>query len=116
MSSLSQPAGCASRTSFSDQDVAFALAWEVHAPGLGGWTVQSDTDDHGTDLLLVDPPLVYGDGFVLRPDALAGVVITSALGTHRAASVREALLLICPLGCDALDAVERLAAAPVPAL
>ena len=100
---------------FSEQDLAFALAWEVHAPGLGGWTVQIDTDEEGADMLLIDPPLVYGDGFVVRLDA-AGVLVTSPLGLHRAPTVRDALLLICPLGREALDAVERLAALPEPTL
>lgn len=115
MSSSSQSTVCLAIQSFSQQDIAFALAWEVHAPGLGGWTVQSDTDEDGTDMLLVDPPLVYGDGFLVRPDG-SGVVITSPLGTHRAATLRDALLLICPLGREALESVELLAALPEPAL
>lgn len=95
--------------------MAFALAWEVHAPGLGGWTVMHDTDEDGGGLLLVDPPLVYGDGFVVR-QAGDHVEVTSPLGRHRAATLRHALLLICPLGREALEAVERLAALPEPAL
>ena len=111
VSSFSQSVVCAVRQSFSEQDLAFALAWEVHAPGLGGWTVLNDTDEDGTDMLLVDPPLVYGEGFVVRRDSV-GVSITSPLGTHRAATLRDALLLICPLGREALDAVELLAMMP----
>jgi hypothetical protein len=106
---------CTATRPLSEQDIAFALAWEVHAPGLGGWTVQIDTDEDGTDMLFIDPPLVYGDGFVVRSDA-GGVMVTSPLGIHRAATVRDALLLICPLGHEALDAAERLAAIPEPVL
>ncbi len=106
---------CAAAWSFSTEDIAFALAWEVHAPGLGGWTVQQDVEDDGTDLLLVDPPLVYGDGFTVRPDR-DGVRVVSPLGEHRAATLRDALLLICSLGRETLEKVERLAAMPVPIL
>lgn len=115
MATLSRSTAFAPARPFSEQDIAFALAWEVYAPGLGGWTVQIDTDEDGTDTLLVDPPLVYGDGFVVRLDA-GGVLVTSPLGIHRASTVRDALLLICPLSGEALDAVERLAAMPEPAL
>ena len=97
--------------SFSHPELAFALAWEVYAPGLGGWTVTPDEGDDGAIVLLVDPPLVCGDGFELRPDA-DGVLITSSLGQHRAPTLRDALLLICPLSPAALGGAERLAAAP----
>ncbi len=62
-------------------------------------------------MLLVDPPLVYGDGFTLRSGP-RGVVITSPLGTHCAPTLRDALMLICPLGHEQLQAVEQLAGAP----
>ncbi|HYZ62639.1 MAG TPA: hypothetical protein VE650_09300 [Acetobacteraceae bacterium] len=96
---------------FAPDDLAFARAWEVHAPGLGGWTVQMERDDEWGDSLLVDPPLVYGDGFVVRPEE-GGTTVTWAMGARRVASLREAMLLICPLSPDALAAVELLAAAP----
>ncbi len=100
---------------FSDEDIAFALAWEVYAPGLGGWTVQRDVEEDGTDLVFVDPPLVYGDGFAIRPER-DGVRIVSPLGMHRAATLRDALLLICPLGAQALEQADRLARMPSPTL
>ena len=108
--SISQPEHLLGRL-FSRTEIAFALAWEVHAPGLGGWTVAQDEDEDGTDVLLVDPPLVFGEGFEVRPDA-AGIVITSALGRHRAPTLRDALLLICPLSPAALEATDLLALAP----
>jgi hypothetical protein len=103
----------ASTARFAPEDVAFALAWEVHAPGLGGWTVEVDADEDGSEFMLVDPPLVYGDGFVVRPEP-AGASIAWRDGTARASSVREAMLKICPLSPDALVAVEQLVAAPAP--
>ena len=84
---------------FAPEDVAFALAWEVYAPGLGGWTVQMDEDDDGAEFLLVDPPLVYGDGFTVRR-APAGAIVTWRQGTVQAPSVREAMLKICPLPAE----------------
>src|SRR3954467_8587835 len=98
---------------FAPEDVAFALAWEVYAPGLGGWTVQMDEDDDGAEFLLVDPPLDYGDGFTVRRDR-SGASITWREGAARAGSVRDAMLKICPLNPDALAAVELLATAPAP--
>lgn len=104
------PLHTASET-FSAQEFAFALAWELYAPGLGGWTVQRDVEEDGTGSILVDPPLVYGDGFVLRRDA-EGVCIVSPLGVHRAPTLRDALLLICPLEREALAAADQMAALP----
>lgn len=98
---------------FSAQDIAFARAWGVYAPGLGGWTVDCDSDDDRVDSLLIDPPLVYGEGFVVRPDS-CGISISSALGDYRAQSLRDALLLICPLAPDDLKAAELLAKTPDP--
>ena len=112
-SSASQPVVNAPSRRLAAEDVAFALAWEVYAPGLSGWTVQLDEDEGGLEFLLVDPPLVFGDGFTVRPDE-AGATITWSQGACRAASVRDAMLRICPLGPDALAAVEQLAAAPTP--
>jgi hypothetical protein len=98
---------------FAPEDVAFALAWEVYAPGLGGWTVQMDEDDDGSEFLLVDPPLVYGDGFTVRR-APAGATVTWREGALQASSVRDAMLKICPLSPESLEAVEMLASAPTP--
>lgn len=112
MPTLFHPSRQASGAAFTAQEFAFALAWEIYAPGLGGWTVQRDSEEDGGDLILVDPPLVYGDGFVVQKNG-EGVSITSALGLHRAASLRDGLLLICPLGREALDAADRMAALPI---
>lgn len=95
----------------SEADIAFAMAWEVHAPGLGGWTVQVDTDDDGTECLHVDPPLVYGDGFTVWREAEQALISWSS-GSLRVGSVRDAMLTICPLSPEALEQAEVLAAAP----
>ena len=96
---------------FSSDEIAFALAWEVHAPGLTGWSVVIDTDEDGSDIILVDPPLAFDRGFIVRRVG-AETVVTWAAGTLRAADLCEAMLLICPLPPDRLAAVELLAAAP----
>lgn len=100
---------------FASSDVAFALAWEIHAPGLGGWTVMIDEDEDGSEYLVVDPPLVYGAGFMVRPLG-AAAEISWEQGTLLVDNVREAMLRICPLSPDALAAVEQLADAPAPGL
>jgi hypothetical protein len=95
---------------FSAAELEFALAWAVFAPGLGGWTVQADISEDGAKSLLVDPPLVYGDGFQLWLDGPETVISWSA-EERRVATLREAMLLICPLSPEALAAVEALTAA-----
>ena len=100
---------------FPPYDLAFALAWADHAPGLGGWTVQLDTCEDGAEYLLVDPPLVYGNGFYIGLDG-AETVIWWHAGERRVANLREAMLLICPLGPEALAAVETRAAASLSTL
>lgn len=101
--------------SFSDSDVAFALAWEIYAPGLCGWTVRRDFEDTGEDLILVDPPLNYGNGFMLSSDE-SGVLIEWQGGRRRMPTVRDALLLICPLPAEALAAADYLATQPDPTI
>lgn len=98
--------------SFSPADSAFALAWEVYAPGLTGWTVLVDNDDEGAEIMLVDPPLAYDNGFTLRPDG-RDIIVSWSGGQRRASSVREALLLLCPLAPEHLIAADALAAAPL---
>jgi hypothetical protein len=100
---------------FSPAEVAFALAWAAYAPGLGGWSVEADFGEAGAELLLVDPPLVYGDGFRISRDGHE-VVISWAADERRVSTLREAMLLICPLSPDALAAVEALIATSEPTL
>jgi hypothetical protein len=96
---------------FSPAELAFAFAWAVYAPGLLGWTVRADLAEDGTDSFLVDPPLVYGGGFEIRREG-RDTVISWSVGERRVTSLRDAMLLICPLSPEALTAVEALAAAP----
>lgn len=91
---------------FDAAEIAFALAWQHHAPGLGGWSVCVDAGPDGAQEVLVDPPLVFGDGFRVMPDA-QGATITWTDGFRRVASLREAMLLICPLSAEALAMIEQ---------
>ena len=98
---------------FSKRDLAFAFAWEIYAPGLSGWNISVDPEEAAADLILVDPPLVYGDGFTVRKSE-SGVEIKWSGGRESAATLRDALLLICPLAPEALAAADGLAALPEP--
>ncbi len=113
MSVFSRPRACDDDLRFSKEELAFAMAWEMYAPGLAGWTLHREAEDDGSDIILVDPPLVYGDGFTLHREA-GGVVIAWSRGRLRAATLRDALLVVCPLAPDALEAADRLAAVPGP--
>ena len=74
-----------------------------------------DTDDDGTQRLYVDPPLVYGEGFVVRSEE-GRTCVSWPTGSLQVGSVRDAMLTICPLSAEALEQVERLAGAPEPVL
>ncbi len=115
MSVFSRPPLCDAELYFTDEEFAFAMAWEMYAPGLGGWTVHREMEDDGADIILVDPPLVYGDGFTLHREA-GEVVISWSRGRLRVPSLREALLVICPLSPDGLEKADRLAALPTPSV
>ena len=111
----SRLANCTASRRLTAAELAFAQAWEVHAPGLGGWTVIADLEDDGSECLYVDPPLVFGEGFVVRPGP-DHVTISWPNGSMQVASVRDAMLAICPLSPDALKLVDMLADAPEPPL
>ena len=116
MSSLTSQSNTRSAAAgFSPADIAFALAWEIYAPGLVGWTVLVENEEEGSDVILVDPPLAFDNGFTLRRDGL-DTVVSWRDGTRRTASVRDALQLICPLAPEELAAADALADAPVVAL
>ncbi len=91
---------------FHQADVLYALEWAAVAPGLGGWNVSLD-DDRKTRLISVVPPgaeqpafFITRDGMEvtitwLRQKVMDGVLVE----VGRYASLREALLTLCPL-CD----------------
>src|SRR3954470_7363902 len=110
---LERASGSSQSGIFSPAEVAFALAWALYAPGLGGWSVEVDNSEAGITLLLVDPPLVCGDGFQVQIDG-NDITISWSGGERRVATLREAMLLICPLRPAALAAVDALAMAPEP--
>ncbi len=113
MDTFSRPPLCDVELCFTVKEFAFAMAWEMYAPGLGGWTVHREMEDDGAEFILVDPPLVYGDGFTVHREA-GEVVVSWFGGVLRTPTLREALLVICPLSPEGLEAADRLAALPGP--
>jgi hypothetical protein len=96
---------------FHQADVLYALEWAAVAPGLGGWNLVLD-DDRRTRLISVVPPGAEQPAFFITRDGkevtitwLRQKVVDGALvEVGRFASLREALLTLCPL-CDDLKEV-----------
>jgi len=101
------------KTRFHRSDVLFALEWSALAPGMGGWDVLLD-DERETYLLSIVPPggdaasfFLYRKGreVVLRWIAPAGS--TAPLEVGRFPSLRAALLALCPLNDDQMQALHE---------
>lgn len=99
---------------FPIADLRFALAWSVAAPGFGGWRVEVVQISSG-EMVDVIPPGAEFPVFSVVPrtahveviweraaDAGGGQVIVA-----RPSSLREALLLLCPLSADCLADIDR---------
>jgi hypothetical protein len=98
---------------FAYADVLYALEWASLAPGLGGWTVLLD-DDHETREILVIPPGMEQPAFCIyrsgRDVLLSWLRPTDPqrpeFEVARVASLREAVLLLCPLSEESIAAVH----------
>ncbi len=99
---------------FHPADVLFALEWAAVAPGLGGWNVVLDDDRH-TRLVSVVPPGAEKPAFFVTRDQtevtiswLRQTVADGALvEVGRFASLREALLTLCPLSDELKEIVNE---------
>lgn len=98
-----------SHSAFPIEDLRFALAWSRVAPGWGGWQVSVSEMATGEMVEVVPPgaefPLFYvlpraGSVEVIRERVMevgGGQVSVAMVPT-----LRDALLLLCPLDADAL--------------
>ena len=98
---------------FHQADVLFALEWAAVAPGLGGWNLVLD-DEQNTRLVSVIPPGAENPAFFitrdgsevtiswLRQKTIDGVLVE----VGRFASLRDAVLTLCPLSDDQKELVN----------
>ena len=100
---------------FPLEDLRFALAWSRMAPGLGGWQLGVSEMASG-ELVEVIPPGAEFPVFCILPRADGVEIIRERVmevggGQVSVATVptlRDAVLLLCPLGADAMAQVSQL--------
>ena len=108
---------------FSIADLRFALAWSAVAPGFGGWRAEVVQISTG-EMLDVTPPGAESPVFCVMPRAGHVEVIRERpaeagggqVTVARPRTLRDALLLLCPLdaACLAELDAQRAGAALVP--
>ncbi len=101
------------KTKFHRSDVLFSLEWSAVAPGMGGWDVLID-DERRTRLVSVVPPgadaptfFLYWKGREVVLSWLAPSGKGEAMEVGRFASLRTALLALCPLTDEQLASVNE---------
>jgi hypothetical protein len=99
---------------FDQADVLYALEWAAVAPGLGGWTVLLD-DDSETRVVSVIPPGMERPGFAVtrkgREVSLTWLRAANSgqpdIEVARPTSLREAMLLLCPLSYERIEGINE---------
>ncbi len=114
------------RHRFSPEDVRWASAWAEVAPGLGGWGVSFAQDaepgndaepgESGQVLFAYPPSPMRGLGTLPRePWAITATAEGVLIGDSdyqdiAAPTLRDALLIVCPLSPDQMAEADALAA------
>ena len=95
---------------FHPSDIAFAIGWSNTAPGYGNWRV---VVDHSTaaELISVIPPGCEDPVFFIARHGGEVVMERQPPGGERSEvgrfrSMRDALLLLCPLDDDTLEEIQ----------
>ena len=108
--------------SFRPEDVRWALAWEEVAPGLGGWRLIFEKDEEGDEVAFAYPPspirrLVEREPWSItmtaegvRIDGRDDDLIDGECQGIEARSLRDALLIVCPLSPEQMAEADALAA------
>lgn len=99
---------------FPIADLRFALAWSAAAPGFGGWRVEVVQISSGEMVDVVPPgsqfpvfwvvPRIGHVEVVWEQSAEAG---GGQVTVARPSTLRDALLLLCPLGAECLADIDR---------
>lgn len=98
---------------FHASDIAFARGWSRVAPGIGGWTVLLD-NDAAPEQISVIPPGVAEPAFFLSRRGRDVVLERrrpmgdddEVLEAGRFDNLRDAVLALCPIDDDALEAIQ----------
>ncbi len=98
---------------FHPSDIAFARRWSEAAPGIGGWGLRLDREERAEEVLVLPPGADAPVFRIVRPgrrvllQKLRPDAEPEEIGVFD--GLREAVLALCPLGDDALEAIhERL--------
>ena len=99
---------------FPIADLRFALAWSAAAPGLGGWRIEVVQISSG-EMVDVIPPGADFPVFCVLPRIGHVELIwehAADAGGEQAmvaqpSTLRDALLLLCPLGAECLAEIDR---------
>jgi hypothetical protein len=101
------------KAKFPRADVLFALEWSAVAPGIGGWDVLID-DEKRTRLVSVVPPgsdvpsfFIYWKGRDVVVTWLAPNGKGDVMEIGRFSSLRAAVLALCPLNAEQMQAVTE---------
>jgi hypothetical protein len=96
---------------FHPSDIAFLRGWSAAAPGLGGWGVRLDDEERAEEVLVLPPGADEPVFRIVRPgrDVLLQKLRRDAepeeIGCFE--GLREAVLALCPLDDDALEAIHE---------
>ena len=99
---------------FPIADLQFALAWSVAAPGFGGWRIEVVQISSGEMVDVIPPGAQFPVFWVVprteyveviweHPAEAGGGQVTVA----RPPTLRDALLLLCPLSAECLSDINR---------
>ena len=99
---------------FPLDDLRFALAWSTAAPGFGGWRVEVVQVSSGEMVDVVPPGAEFPVFCVLPRVGYVEVIWEHAADAGggqatvaRPPTLREALLLLCPLSAECLAEIDR---------
>lgn len=108
--SVSKPPACAV---FPVADLRFALAWSRAAPGLGGWQVTITQISSGEMVDVIPPGAEFPVFYILPRTGHVELVRERSIEVGggqvvvaRCPTLRDALLLLCPLSQECLAGIE----------
>ena len=95
-------------------DLRFALAWSAAAPGFGGWRAEVVQISSGEMVDVIPPGADFPIFCVLPRTGYVEVIWEHAADAGggqatvaRPDTLRDALLLLCPLGAECLAEIDR---------
>lgn len=103
---------------FHPSDIAFLRRWSDAAPGIDGWRVRLDREEKATEIVVLPPGAEAPVFRLIRPgrDVLLQKLRpnTEPDEIGHFDGLREAILTLCPLGDEALEAIHEALEAEFP--